>query len=186
MQKQILVALLLACAACRGGKSSKPASVNGTIGGQPMDAQDSTSNIYSFDADSEGLVYIMNVASSCAMLTAGNQPSNAKVIAIQIAVKSATGISAPSAVGTYPMYTAANVGGANGNVALARYQTSDATCNPTSDIEASSGSVTLTRVDATIYAGNFDMTFSNGDHVTGSFNANRCDALTPTIGGTCI
>jgi len=192
MQKQILVVLLLACAACRGGtRSSKPATVNGTVGGQPMNAQDSTSNIYSFEGNSEALVYIMNVASTCTMLTASQQPSNAKIIAIQIAVKSPSGVSAPTALGNYPMYTAANVGAASGNVALARYQTSDATCSPTSDYEATSGSVTLTRIDATSYAGNFDMTFSDGNgsvtgHVTGSFSANLCDAVGPTISGACI
>jgi hypothetical protein len=191
MQKHILVVLLLACAACRGGGKSKPASVSGTIAGQPVDAQDSASNVYSFDADSEALVYIMNVANCCTMLTASQQPSNAKVIAIQLAIKSPSGISAPTASGTYPVYTAANIGAASGKVALARYQTSDATCSATSDYEASSGSVTLTRVDATSYAGTFDMTFSDGNgavtgHVTGSFNANLCDALGPTIGGTCI
>jgi hypothetical protein len=191
MQKQILVVLLLACAACRGGGKSKPATVSGTIAGQPVDAQDSASNVYSFDADSEALVYVMNVANCCTMLTASQQPSNAKVIAIQLAIKSPSGISAPTASGTYPVYTAANIGAASGKVALARYQTSDATCSATSDYEASSGSVTLTRVDATSYAGTFDMTFSDGNgvvtgHVTGSFDAKLCDALGPTIGGTCI
>jgi len=194
MQKRISVVLLLACAACRGGNHSKPAqpaSVNGTIGGQPVDAKDATSNVYSFDADSEELVYIMNVANSCTMLTASQQPSNAKVIAIQVATKSASGVSAPTMMGNYPVYTAAGIGGASGNVALARYQTSDATCTPTSDFEATSGSVTLTRIDASVFAGNFDLTFSDGNgqvtgHVTGSFNASHCDALGPSIGGTCI
>jgi hypothetical protein len=51
--------------------------------------------------------------------------------------------------------------------------------------------VTLTRIDATSYAGNFDMTFSDGNgsvtgHVTGSFSANLCDAVGPTISGACI
>jgi hypothetical protein len=50
--------------------------------------------------------------------------------------------------------------------------------------------VTLTRIDASSYAGSFDFTFSDGNgsvvgHLTGSFNANRCDALGPSIGGTC-
>ena len=195
MQKRIALVLLLACAACRGGTHSKPAppaSVNGTVGGQPMNAQDSASNVYSFDPDSEVLVYIMNVANSCTMLTASQQPSNAKVIAIQIATRSASGVSAPTALGNYPIYTAAGVGAASGNVSLARYQTSDPTCAAMSDYEATSGSVTLTRIDASSYAGDFDITFSDSGtgsvvgHLTGSFNANLCAALGPTIGGTCI
>jgi ethanolamine utilization microcompartment shell protein EutS len=162
------------------------------VGGQPMNAQDSASNVYSFDPDSEVLVYIMNVANCCTMLTASQQPSNAKVIAIQIATRSASGVSAPTALGNYPIYTAAGVGAASGNVSLARYQTSDATCAAMSDYEATSGSVTLTRIDASSYAGDFDITFSDSGtgsvvgHLTGSFNANLCAALGPTIGGTCI
>jgi len=156
-----------------------------------MNAQDSASNVYSFDTASEVLVYIMNVANSCTMLTASQQPSNANVIAIQIATKSASGVSTPTALGNYPVYTAAGIGAASGNVSLARYQTSDATCAATSDYEATSGSVTLTRIDASSYAGDFDITFSDSNgsvvgHLTGSFNANLCAALGPTIGGTCI
>jgi len=68
MQKRIALVLLLACASLSRGpplEACPPASVNGTVGGQPMNAQDSASNVYSFDTASEVLVYIMNVANSC-------------------------------------------------------------------------------------------------------------------------
>ena len=35
------------------------------------------------------------------------------------------------------------------------------------------GTVTLTRIDASGYAGTFDMTFSDNSHVTGNFTALR-------------
>ena len=60
------------------------------------------------------------------------------------------------------------------------------------DWKASRGAMpSATRIDASSYAGDFDITFSDSNgsvvgHLTGSFNANLCAALGPTIGGTCI
>jgi len=105
------------------------------------------------------LVYIMNVANSCTMLTANQQPSKRGGHRHPDSDQERFRLSAPTALGNYPVYTAAGVGAASGNVSLARYQTSDATCAATSDYEATSGSVTSTRIDASSYAGDFDITF---------------------------
>jgi len=115
MQKGILaVALLLVGGACGGGGSSSSASVNGTIDGQSMGAQDAVSNVFTSGSNSEGGILITNSANTCAKLSAGQ------------------------------------------------------------------------RIDSNGYAGTLDLTFSGtAGHVTGSFSANRCAALSMNIGGTC-
>lgn len=187
MRKGILAAALFVCGACGGGGSSSSAAVNGTIGGQSMGAQDSVSNVLTSGSNSEGLILITNAPSTCSKLTAGQQPKNAKAIFVEIGTQPASGgVTAPAANGTYTVMTVATIGNATGNVALASYVATDATCNPVTSIDASSGTITLTRVDANGYSGTFDITFADASHVTGSFTANRCAALSTNNQGTCI
>src|SRR6266849_3857181 len=110
MQKRILaVALLLVFGACGGGSSSS-ASVNGTIDGQSMGAQDAVSNVITSPSDSEGGILITNSANTCAKLSAGQQPRNAKAILIAIGTQSASGVSAPAATGAYMVHSSATIG----------------------------------------------------------------------------
>lgn len=186
MRKGILAAVLFVCGACGGGGSSSSAAVNGTIGGQSMGAQDSVSNVLTTGTDSEGLILITNAPSSCAKLTANQQPKNLKVIFVEIGTQSASGVTAPAANGAYTVKTAATIPSATGNVALASYVATDATCNAVTNIDATSGTISLTRVDANGYSGTFDITFADASHVTGSFTANKCTALSTNNQGTCI
>ena len=184
MREKILAAALFVCGACGGGSSS-PVTVNGNIAGQAMGAQDAVSNVISGGGDSQGFLLITNAANTCTKLTANQQPKNAKAIGIGLANVTQTGFTAPTATGDYTVYSSANIGTATGNAALGQYVATDAVCNPVAQIEATSGKVTLTRIDANGYAGSLDITFSDGSHVTGNFTANRCNALSDTIGGTC-
>ena len=184
MRKSLWAAALLVCAACGGGRSS-PVSVNGNIAGQPMGAQDAVSNVFASGADSAALILFTNTANTCAKLSANQQPKNAKAIILTVGTQNATNISAPTAPGTYTVHDFATVKNVTGNVAVAQYAATDATCTPIADADSASGTVTLTRVDSTGYAGSFDITFSDGSHITGSFTANRCAALSDTIAGTC-
>lgn len=184
MRNASLAVVVLVCAACGGGSSS-PASVNGNIGGQGMSAQDAISNIITVGTDSSAGILIINSGNMCARLSAGQQPRNAKAILIETGTRAGSTISPPTATGAYTVYSQANIVGKTGNVALVRYQATDVNCVTVSDIEATAGTVTLTRIDASGYSGTFDMTFSDTSHVTGSFTANKCTALTASIGGTC-
>ena len=61
----------------------------------------------------------------------------------------------------------------------------DARCESVLVVEANSGTVRLTRVDANGYSGTFDIVFADGSHITGSFTANECTALSMTMAGIC-
>ena len=189
MRRGMLAAALLTCVACGGGgSSSSPATVNGTIGGQGMGAQDAVSAVITVAPNSLGDILITNSPNTCAKLSAGQIPRNAKAIAFGLGTVSGTSISAPTVTATFTVYSQANIIGKTGNVGIARYQAIDANCNPVSDIEATSGTVVLTKVDSTGYAGTLDITFADSSHVTGSFSAARCNALetAPNITGTCV
>jgi len=180
MRKAMLAAALF-CGACGG--SSGPASVNGNIGGESMGAQDAVSNVTTQGADSQGFIFITNAPATCSKLQANQQPKNAKALGIGVANVTASNFSAPTGTGTFTVYPSSSVG--LGNAAVVEYVATNATCQPIADIEATSGTVTLTRVDNNGYAGSFDITFSDGSHVTGNFTASRCAALSDTISGAC-
>jgi hypothetical protein len=184
--RALAAALLLVCGAC-GGAASSPASVSGTINGQPMDAQDALSNVVTVGTNSVGGILIVNSANSCAKFTARQQPRNAKAIVIAAGNQSsASAVSAPAATGSYTVHSGSTIGSATGNVATAAYVATDQNCVTTSSLDATAGTVTLTRVDSNGYSGNFDLTFAgSAGHLTGSFTANRCAALTTTGGATC-
>lgn len=181
-----VAAAVVLCGACGSGGSGS-ATVNGTIGGQSMSAQDAVSNTLTLGSTSQGLIQITNASNSCTRLSAHQQPKNTKAIAIGIFQQAASGgFSAPAAPGSYLVMKANEVSGISGNIALATYMATDANCNQTILIGSSRGTVTLTRVDSGGYSGTFDITFSDASQVTGSFAANNCAALTLNLGGTCI
>jgi hypothetical protein len=90
---------------------------------------------------------------------------------------------APSHPGTYPIYTLAAfpLTGLAARCGLTSY---DATCNLTLPGECTSGTVTLTRVDATGYAGQYDVVL-DGNHLAGSFDSPSCPAVSEAGFGTC-
>ncbi len=178
----LVVAVVLLCAACGSGNAA--ATVNGTVAGQEIGAQDAIFNVFASGSDSEAAIGISNAANSCALVTASKQPKNARAIAIALATQTATTTAAPSAAGTWNVVP--DVRALTGNVAVATYVATDGTCIPIHEIQATSGTVTLTRVDASGYGGTFDLRFTDGSHVTGSFTASRCAALGPDAStGTC-
>jgi hypothetical protein len=87
------------------------------------------------------------------------------------------GASYPPMQGTYAVPLQAN----------ALFAEADASCQPLGSELAQGGSITFDAVAPTLLSGTFDLTFSAGDHLTGSFSAPVCDtslaALTaPTMG----
>lgn len=187
MRTAMVAAVAIVCGACGG--SSGPVSVSGNIAGQSMGAQDAVSNVIPINPppNSEGAILLTNAANTCAKLTADQQPKNAKAILIEIGLQTPNGVSAPTAAGTFTVYTKATVGNYNGNVALVTYLATDANCNPLTPIDANGGTVVVSRVDNNGYAGTFDITFTDASHIQGSFTANRCNALTESLGGTsCV
>jgi len=172
-------AVLIAVAASLGCGSSN--SVNGTIQGQTLSAQDAlllTNNTTVGGTTVYGLgVSIMNISNACstaqADISSNKDPANAASLTIGI------GSTSPIAAGTF------NITSASSPAADAIFVKTDSSCHSTIDggaAQATSGTVTLSSVSASSASGTFDLTFGS-DHVTGSFSASSC-TLTFPDGGT--
>jgi hypothetical protein len=93
----------------------------------------------------------------------------------------ATSSTSTVGVGTY------TPSGSPNELDSAGWDTYDGACNATHSPGTSAATVTLTSVGA-VYAGTFDMTFTDGNRISGSFNAPLCtldisDASSGTTSG---
>jgi hypothetical protein len=85
--------------------------------------------------------------------------------------------------GTYTLATTQDVD------IIASYLSSDANCKLTVNERATAGSVTMDTADTTTVTGTFDLTFANGDHLTGQFDAPVCNVDITKLGsngGGCV
>jgi hypothetical protein len=113
-----------------------------------------------------------NVADACGVVQGMHNPPNVTTLTLG-------GLFAGTpATGTYPI----GVSGA-GSYAVATYSSTNGNCVKSYGESATSGTVTLTNITATEIDGSFDVTFSSGDHLTGSFSAPVCSVPT-SDGGT--
>lgn len=182
----ILAALSAASAACsNSGSANGPAPagnrVDGNVGGTPFVAGGAVFNeLVAKGADYPGTNVMMTTAAgTCAEATSGIQAGAAVVrdLFLVLAAIDASGTSGPArSTGTYAIATATKP--APGS--LVAQLSFEALCNASSaDVPAASGAVSLTRVDASVVEGTFDVTLGTGEHVTGAFAAPRCDGFNP-------
>jgi hypothetical protein len=162
-------------AACSGSTSTLSGgggsvSVSGTVDGMPLAVTEVVALLGSQPqghvSNADVVVIVTNFANTCAILGHGGNPPSAQVLEL---AASATGSTVPTGqyvIGATPTTTAA-----------AGFTAQDATCTPTSDEQATKGTITLTQVTDTTIAGSFDVTFANGDHLTGTFAAPVCVGL---------
>jgi hypothetical protein len=190
MRKTILAVALLALGfACGGGSGQTynltgTAAATGTVGGQTMTAPaDAISNIVSQGSSSAATILISTLPNLCTLSNARQKLKNAKSLAIVIGTQSGTSVAAP-AVGTYTVYSQTGINTAQGNAATALFASSDVNCNA-APIESTSGSINLTRVDATGYTGTYTIHFSGTDQLSGNFNTGSCSAFPGTSTTTC-
>ncbi len=181
MRRGIVVAALFVCAAC--GSEGTSLSVNGTVAGETMVAREAISFVLDETFISAGVIAITDAQGVCAKVTAGREPKNMKAITFMLNTWTGSREAPPTATGAHTVRPS-NVH-VNGNEAHVRYSATDESCDTVHDIDATSGTVTLTKVDSGAYAGTFDVTFADGSHVTGSFSSTRCSAFEslPTL--TC-
>ncbi len=184
MRRGIAVAALFACAACgSSGSEGAGPSVNGTIAGETLVAREAISFVLDEGLISMGVIVVTDAQGVCAKATAGQEPKSMKGITFMLNSWTGTREAPPTATGAYTIHPGSVH--VDGNEAHVRYGATDESCDSTHDIDATSGTVTLTSIDSGAYAGTFDVTFADGSHVTGSFKSTRCSAFEslPTL--TC-
>jgi hypothetical protein len=157
--------------AAADGSAGGSASVSGTAKGQVFAAEGASSVVGTrmTSTGTVGEVEILVVAhftgGICARLMRPQDVANAYSQLIVLVVSSTTQGSQVMP-GVYPVTL--------GGPTQAAYGANDANCNSTSPESATSGTITLSVVDATSTDGTFDLTFPTGDHLTGSFSAPVC------------
>jgi hypothetical protein len=127
-------------------------------------------------------IALLSVANACALANTVLANGNAGVPNLQtMAIDIVT--SSPLTSGTFDIVNSSTA------QAAARYQATNAICADVSEEEAQSGTITITTVTSSQVTGSFDFTLdaindadaSGGDHVTGSFSAPICPALSALL-----
>jgi hypothetical protein len=159
--------------ACGNGGNS----FSGTIRGQSLTPTESISGstpVPTYPPNTAGLVLISSANDSCADAAARIQPKSAAAMLITLAdFDASTGApSAPAAPGSYTVSQTTVP-----KQAWVGFGATDASCNEFVSAVGASGTVTITGVSDSAYAGSFDVIFDSGDHVTGSFSASACAGL---------
>jgi hypothetical protein len=136
--------------------SSCTASASGTVSGTLLGT---TLNVKDVASSSGNGVFVAfaDFTGLCAVFQANNNKANSNGLVFDFL--NATTFS----TGTFTVPAQVDV----------QFATYDATCNSPQGESGSSGSVTVTSVDACKVVGTFDVTL-NTDHVTGSFTAPNC------------
>jgi hypothetical protein len=148
------------------------ASVTGTIDGKTVPANDAVGTQVTTSNNGATVtstsVLITSAANACPCATA---QTGSTILTLTVGMP---GIAV--AIGTYSFPDAGNQGG----VAEAQYLVDDP---QTTLLPATSGSVTISQVSANTVVGSFDISFTAGDRLTGTFSAPTCNAYVAVDAG---
>ena len=149
----------------------------------------------SIQASTAGLILGFGSFSGlCSLITTTNwcgAKANGTIVSGFVARGNAVGGTA-SALGTYPVSAVTPAPDAQGNIVFAHgfIQRWDGTCNVTSGIPATAGTIRIDSITSTRVAGNLDLTFEDGSRFSGPFDVARCgfqlDVCTAMVGGSCM
>jgi len=184
--QRIAAAGILACGlACGGGSGSTGATLNGVVRGQPMKPADAVSSparvsLGAISADVAAIV-LSDVSGVCGKLTANTEPKNGKALVMMLAEvdRSSFAVTAPSGPGTFDVFNpAGTLGIPPAHLAVVRFGVNES-CGevPEQSAVATSGTVKLTSVSASGYAGTYTIGFETGEEITGEFHTASCSGL---------
>jgi hypothetical protein len=149
------------------GGSSGGTTVHGTLAGVAVPTSDTMAVTQNGPDLAYAYVTLTNVPGLCAATQRQVMPGGATTFAL--GMLEGTGVTTVSP-GTFPVSSPGNSPNA-----VVTFEIDDPTCKPLTMGAASSGSVTLTAITATTLTGTFDVTFPDGEHVSGTFEAPVCD-----------
>jgi hypothetical protein len=182
--------LFAALAACTTSSNSGSADhVSGTIGGSAFTARDAIwKNVNASGFDFNGtstIVMVSEFPSACSVETTRKGVANGRFLAFALATTDSNGAATPIATaGKYTVNPSGTTPPANQLLVEPYYEQDDGTCLPSTKHFGMSGSVTVTSTTDPIQA-TFDVTFDNGEHITGSFDAVQCGGIDPNSSLQC-
>jgi hypothetical protein len=173
MQKTTLISRLftglvvgtLAVAGCGNSGGSMEGTISGnslSINGVHFQKPSTGSSVVVLASDQTNLCELANVSKT---------PKDAEELQMQFANSDAS----PVAAGTYQVV--ADLTGGTGARVVVGF-TKIVSCSEQTKVQAQSGTVTISKIDAANVEATFDITFPSGDHVTGSLHGPVCEPLT--------
>jgi hypothetical protein len=167
-----------------GGPGTSMATVDGTINGASLTVNDHFAATTKASSTSGGsaAILITDTAGVCSAAGRGEQPKSVTGLTLLVyATDGAAKSIAPTETGTYTVSSATPAAGMKTVVAV--YGGTDDMCKSKMFKLADSGKVELTRIDASSYAGSFDLVFGS-DHITGTFDVPECAGAANAAAGT--
>jgi hypothetical protein len=178
---------LVAFSVCSAFGCTTTSNVNdgALIAGTPFTAIGAASMVRT----ERGLTNIVlgNFADVCSIADESDQGSSATLTLLLSDFTDANDSTPPMQPGTYPVSSPGDPLPTSGPYAACGFHVTDAATEGTCDFTqtpCTSGQITLTRADATGYAGMLDVMI-DGDHVTGTFDTTNCDNVSEDGLGTC-
>jgi hypothetical protein len=171
----------LVVALCGCGTDSSPGSVSGTIKGQKYSVADAISASVAINGQHSGVVALGNKSGLCADIMAGKEPPNLSLFVISMATVNGLTLNTPTATGTFQIYQGGQPPMLAATVSTHVY---DSSCADIAnyDSTAITGTVDLTHISGEAYDGHYDVVMDSGEHITGTFSADACPALTNIVG----
>jgi hypothetical protein len=178
----LLSLVALAASSCGGTSSGPQATVNGTIGGQPIASADTIAATGTTTGQFGNVAYLSefigNVTGACALAQQHQNKANATGIELVIQTEGPEKQS-PIGPGTYAITNGSPAGYAVTSrlTVTAAYLSFDGQCNNTiadTAAQAGIGTITIVAVSPSSVSGNFDLTFPNGEAVSGNFDSPVC------------
>jgi hypothetical protein len=187
---RLAASILVLCVGCGGGAVISN-SINGTVSGYSLTPLAAVSTVAQNGPSTSFAILMMTGRGKdeCSLITAGHQLQSTQALQLRIATRTEdqdhnTTTQPPSLTGVYPVYPEPQTP-VVGRFAILDFVVTDATCTAAQIFEAASGNLTLTRIDANGYSGTFDVTFSSGDHLSGSFDSATCAAIIGNVNTSC-
>jgi hypothetical protein len=182
MRSKIVVATMLLTIGC-GGDSTH---VDGTITGTRFVAKEALSatvtQTFGDRTVSWAAIAISPESGICGTLGAGGVPKSTRLLLLSLADLDEAGVAhAPATAGTYTI-VAQQTETPPPHPASAVWMSLDGACQAAAPAPSRSGSVVLSNVANGSYDGSLELTFDNGDRITGQFSTTNCATLTDFVG----
>ena len=206
MMAAAALVLAIGCGSGSGGSTTGSASFTGTVRGQSFSPKETLSTDATIPtsqgAANVGAVILTDQANTCSHAGANSEAKGSKYFVIALGELLINGsdlsIIKPKGPGNFGVYSLASGGFPPSKLAIVVSETTGNDCKDTAALEAvgTGGTVRVTSISNGSYAGDFDITLTEGDgngdpksggstdHVTGTFSAAGCASLGALVSTT--
>src|SRR4051812_2085085 len=184
--RAVLAALSSASALFALGCGGPPASVEGTIQGQPFAPIEAISDLATLNFGQMAFIVASTEPGTCDLFSRNQLHKNARFLIIGLGnvdvpppdvMEAPLHVLPPTGPNEFPVLAPAATLVTTFTISLVSLQTLDDNCMSQPIVAGTDGTVTVTSADDLAFQGSGDVTFNTGDHVTFTFNSTPCYSL---------